>query len=252
MFFLASGLQFKELGSLLAAVRTPIAETVVGNLFISWFVGFIAGFLVSIPVGPINVTIINEGARKGFRWAFLIGLGAVHMEAIYCALSFAGLTTFFDSKVVKAFMELFSFILMLWLGLKYLRLHSVESTSPSADKVEEKLHPHSAFMTGFVRVLGNPGVLMMWLTLAATFTSHDWVDPNWGSKGLCIAGVGMGASLWFLMLSYLVSRRKNGFSTLTLLRMSKVSGAVLLLAAAYIGAKIVRLLYEYHQLRNNS
>ncbi|MDB6054710.1 MAG: Lysine exporter protein [Verrucomicrobiales bacterium] len=250
MLALRSVFNFSEVANTLTLAAVPLADTVVGNLLTSWFVGFIAGFLVSIPVGPINVTIINEGARRGFMWAFLIGLGAVHMEAIYCALSFAGLTTFFDSKVVKTAMELFSFNLMLWLGLKYLRMHAVESTSPSADKVEEKLHPHSAFMTGFVRVLGNPGVLMMWLTLAATFTSHDWVDPNWGSKGLCIAGVGMGASLWFLMLSYLVSMRKKGFSTRTLLRMSKISGAVLLIAAAFIGVKIVKNLYEYHKLRN--
>ena len=40
------------------------------------FTGFASGFLVSIPVGPINISIVNEGARRGFGWAFLIGLGA--------------------------------------------------------------------------------------------------------------------------------------------------------------------------------
>jgi threonine/homoserine/homoserine lactone efflux protein len=30
--------------------------------------GLVAGFLVSIPVGPINLTIVNEGARRGFKW----------------------------------------------------------------------------------------------------------------------------------------------------------------------------------------
>ena len=34
----------------------------------------------SIPVGPINLTILNEGARRGFKWAMLIGLGASVME----------------------------------------------------------------------------------------------------------------------------------------------------------------------------
>ena len=28
--------------------------------------GFIAGLLISIPVGPVNLTIMNEGARNGF------------------------------------------------------------------------------------------------------------------------------------------------------------------------------------------
>ena len=28
----------------------------------------------SIPFGPINLTILNEGSRRGYRWALLIGL----------------------------------------------------------------------------------------------------------------------------------------------------------------------------------
>ena len=45
-------------------------------------------FLLSIPVGPINFTIINEGARRGFKWALLIGLGASAMEVVYCTIAF--------------------------------------------------------------------------------------------------------------------------------------------------------------------
>ena len=44
--------------------------------------GLVSGFLVSIPVGPINVTIIHEGVERGFRWGFLIGAGSVLMESI--------------------------------------------------------------------------------------------------------------------------------------------------------------------------
>src|SRR5881296_4131784 len=87
--------------------------------------GFASGFLVSIPVGPINISIVNEGARRGFIWAFLIGLGATIMEVIYCAIAFAGFTSLFDSQVVKATMELVSFLLMLFLGVKYLLAHSL-------------------------------------------------------------------------------------------------------------------------------
>src|SRR6267154_1183013 len=84
------------------------------------FTGFAFGFLVSIPVGPINISIVNEGARRGFGWAFLIGLGATLMEVIYCAIAFTGFASFFDHGYVKAAMELFSFVFMLFLGIKFL------------------------------------------------------------------------------------------------------------------------------------
>src|SRR4029079_804038 len=52
--------------------------------------GFLSGFVVSVPVGPVNLTILNEGARRGFKWAALIGLGATFMEVLYCILAFTG------------------------------------------------------------------------------------------------------------------------------------------------------------------
>src|SRR6266404_8593698 len=116
--------------------------------------GFISGLLLSIPVGPVNVTIMNEGARRGFKWAGLIGLGATLMEVIYCAIAFTGFASFFSRGYVKAAMELFSFVFMLFLGLKFLLARSIPATTKIETQIEEKFHPHSAFMTGFVRVMG--------------------------------------------------------------------------------------------------
>src|SRR5437867_2531791 len=124
-------------------------------ILVSGFTGFISGFLLSVPVGPINLTILNEGARRGFRWAFLIGLGAVVMEVIYCAVAFTAFASFFSRGYIKAAMELFSFVFMLLLGIKFLLARSIPATNKIEAQIEQKLHPHSAFMTGFVRVMGN-------------------------------------------------------------------------------------------------
>jgi len=35
-------------------------------ILIAGLTGFISGLLLSIPVGPVNLTIMNEGARRGF------------------------------------------------------------------------------------------------------------------------------------------------------------------------------------------
>src|SRR5215831_727942 len=89
-------------------------------ILLAGLTGFISGLLLSIPVGPINLTILNEGARRGFRWAALIGLGATVMEVIYCFIAFTGFASFFSRGLVKAAMELFSFVFMLFLGVKFL------------------------------------------------------------------------------------------------------------------------------------
>ncbi len=212
------------------------------DYLVAVFTGFVSGFLVSIPVGPINISIVNEGARRGFVWAFLIGLGATIMEVIYCAIAFAGFTHLFDSRVVKATMELVSFLLMLFLGVKYLIAHSLPATTRSVETIEHRLHPHTAFWTGLVRCLGNPGVLLFWITISATFISHDWMDDTWQSKGMCLLGVTLGCFSWFTLLSFLVSRGHGRFSTNTLLRMSQVSGASLLIVSLVMGGRLVKLL----------
>src|SRR5437762_10391725 len=89
--------------------------------------GFLSGLLLSIPVGPVNLTIMNEGARRGFRWALLIGLGATAMELVYCFAAFTGLSSFFQRGYVKAVMELVSFVFLLFLGIKFLLVKSVHA-----------------------------------------------------------------------------------------------------------------------------
>jgi len=208
--------------------------------------GFISGLLICIPVGPVNLTIIHEGARRGFRWALLIGLGATMMEVVYCAIAFTGFASFFQKGLVKAAMELTSFVFLLFLGIKFVLAKNVAAPthlSAAADKLEERiegrLHPHSAFMIGSVRVIANPAVLLFWIILAANFISREWVEPTGASRFACVGGVAVGAGLWFTCLSYVVSLRHKQISEKTLLRLEHFSGIALLGLAFLHGANII-------------
>lgn len=210
--------------------------------------GFVFALLLSIPVGPINLTIMNEGARRGFKWAAFIGLGATVMEVIYCFIAFTGFASLFTGDFIRATMELGSFVFMLFLGTKFLMAKEIKGSAMSlgaaADRIEEKigerLHPRSAFMTGLVRVMANVGVLVFWILLAALFIKRDWVTPDWPGKLSCVTGVAVGTGIWFIGLSWLVSRGHGKFSEKTLLRMEHLSGVGLLVLALIHGAFIAR------------
>jgi threonine/homoserine/homoserine lactone efflux protein len=201
--------------------------------------GLISGLLLSIPVGPVNLTIMNEGARRGFFWAAMIGLGATVMEVIYCTIAFTGFASLLSGRVVKAAMELTSFVFMLYLGLRFLLAPRLLGNSRLEVRIEEKLHPHSAFWTGLIRVMGNPGVLVFWIILAANFVSREWVTPDWRGKLACISGVALGVGLWFFGLSWAVSLGHRKLSEQTLVRMEHCSGIALLLLAVAHGVHIV-------------
>jgi len=222
-------------------------------IVVSALTGYFSGLVLSMPIGPVNLTIINAAAQRGFKYAFIIGLGAASMDMIYCTIAFTGFSSFFGIRLVKTSMEVFTFAFMLFLGVKFLTAKTVmaptqfgAAASRIEKRIDEKLHPHSAFMTGFVRVMGNLGVLLFWIVLAAHFMSHEayftsyaWVDDSPVGKFACIACVVLGAITWFCALSYMVSR--HGFGRInerTLLRMEHFSGLCLLAIGLFDGANI--------------
>jgi L-lysine exporter family protein LysE/ArgO len=219
----------------------------LSSLLIPWGVGFLTGYLACIPVGPVNVTIINEGARLGFRHALFVGLGAVSMEMIYSGIAFASFAQLFTSTWMRAIMELVSFVVVTAIGLRYLRTREMPITPHSVEVFEQRLHPHTAFMTGFIRVLGNPATLLFWIAFAAASVSHEWVDERWSSKAAAVCGIGMGALIWFSKLGYAVSLGQSRFSTRVLLRTAHISGALLLAAGVFMGARLVVALAKHRQ-----
>jgi threonine/homoserine/homoserine lactone efflux protein len=209
-------------------------------------VGFICALILSFVPGPINLTILNEGAQRGFKWAMLIGFGASVMEAIYCSIAFTGFSSFFDHGVVKATLEVFTFVFLLLLGMKFLSAQSVRpstklgaATEKIEAKLEKKLHPHSAFATGFVRVMGNLGVLLLWIVLAANLMAHDWVADDFYSKTACVVAATVGFNIWFFGLSFVISRGYGRFNEKILLKLEHLSGLCLICAGLFDGGHIV-------------
>jgi len=219
----------------------------------SMLTGFFSALLLAIPVGPVNLTIINEGARRGFKWAVLITLGATTMEVTYCFIAFTGLASFLlTGEFIRAAMEVFSFVFMLALGIKFMMAKSVNlQLSATTDRIEaqleKKLHPRSAYMTGFVRVLANPGVMVGWFVLAANFISRNWVTPEFSGRMACVAGVGLGTILWFLVLAYTSSRGKGKFSEQKLVKIEHWSGIVLIIFALLDGVWISKQMVDHHR-----
>ena len=228
-------------------------------ILVAALVGFVCAVVFSCLPGPINLTILNEGARRGFKWGFFIGLGATTMDVIYCSVSFTGISQFIDHGFAQTLMRVMGFVFLLFLGFKFLFSNLLSKASPLdlaigklEERIEQKVHPHSAFATGFVRVAANLGVLGAWAALSATllstkafFSTAEWVDDTKPAKAACVAGVFTGTLLWFLFWSFLVSRGHGKFSAKSLLRLQHVSGLCLIVTAIYEGVRIAMHLAQH-------
>ena len=201
--------------------------------------GAITGFICAVPVGPINVAIMEEGIQSGRKQAFIIAIGALLMEMIYCIIAFSGFATLFSDKIILATVELISFLAVTFFGIKYLMINAVTVQGKRAKVVENRLSPHTAFWTGFVRVLVNPNVLLFWIMISAVLISNQTIQPEWKSRMACVIGAAIGIGSWFTLLVIGSARAKNRFSDKTLVKFSQISGVLLLLLSIVIAVRLI-------------
>jgi L-lysine exporter family protein LysE/ArgO len=216
----------------------------VENFLQPLLAGFICGFVVSVPVGPVNLTVINHALRKGFRDAFLIGAGAIAAETLYATLMLWGHASILDEPRVRTTLRVVAVVVITALGIRYLvfkpaRLDASEAT---AEKVEELWHHPRSFFLGFSLTISNFMLVVLWATLVTVLFAHEWVVPVRQSRLLCATGVFLGGLVWFFLLAFFVSRAHRRVKNETLLVLVRSCGVLFLGFAVLLAYKLFALL----------
>ena len=201
--------------------------------------GALTGFVCAVPVGPINVAIMEVGIHSGRTRALIIAFGALLMEMIYCVIAFGGFASLFEDPTIRATVELISFLAVTVFGIRYLMADTVTVQGKRARMIEQRLHPHTIFWTGFVRVLVNPNVLLFWIMISAVLLANGTLQAAWQSRMACAAGAGLGIAAWFMLIVLGSARVGNQFSDRTLVRFSHVSGIILLILSVVIAVRLI-------------
>ncbi len=213
----------------------------VEDLLRALLAGFVCGFVVCIPVGPVNLTVIRYALRKGFLPAFLVGLGAAGAEMIYAAALLAGHTTILDKPIVRDAMRVVAVVVIALIGIRSLlfKEEKVEARDAAvAERVDERWHHPRALVLGFVLTITNLMLLVLWATLTAFLFAREWVQPALSSRAACSAGVLLGCSVWYLALSFFVSLAHRRVSAKTLTVLVRACGVVFLLFAALLAYRL--------------
>jgi L-lysine exporter family protein LysE/ArgO len=214
----------------------------VENYFQPLLAGFLAGFVVAVPVGPVNLTVINQALRRGFGAAFLIGIGAMCAETIYASLMLWGHASILDAPRVVLVMRIIAVVVIAAMGIRYLLFKStrVEDSEVKAQKLDEHWHHPRSFFLGFALTISNLMLVVVWATVVTLLYAHEWVVPTRVSRMLCALGVLSGGSAWFLLLAFFVSRAHRRVKDLTLTVLVRCCGGLFLGFAAWLAWKLFR------------
>jgi threonine/homoserine/homoserine lactone efflux protein len=190
------------------------------------FIGVAIGLAVTAPLGPVNILVIRNAIRRGFTVAFLVGLGAVAGDVVYAAAAAYGVSwlSHLIADYARPLMIIGGVLLVVtgvWLARKRIALSAIESDEPQAAKVIGKM------LAAFGLTITNPGELFGFIAIFGTMSGVLRLHEDGARPPTVIAGVALGGLLWWLFLSFLVSRLKSRISEKALATISRWTGILI-------------------------
>ncbi len=190
--------------------------------------GLAIGALISAPMGPIGMLIIQRTLSKG-RWpAFFTGIGAALSDLLYCLLAGFGLSFITDIIERHQFaLQIFGGIVLAAFGLFLFRKNPTRTLKTA--EVDSRSY-WSDFISGFFLTVSNPLILFFIIGLFARFNFilPEFLIFHYIWAYLMIFG---GAMIWWYLVTFLVSKLRSRFNVRSLWLVNRIVGTVLMVMA---------------------
>lgn len=202
-------------------------------------VGIVTGFLICIPVGPINVWVVNTLIKHDFRSAFSIALGGSTMDFVYFMIILTGLSLFHFSPTTVLTLKLVGVLFLFLFGIKELL---VKKQNFTLDENIKKKAPKTAgfFLMGVAIYSSNPTLIASMSAIAAVIKSWNLFSFNFLNYFLLSFGLAMGSASWFYLLLKIVIKYKNRIPERFFINFSRVSGALIVIFSLYMAFNVYK------------
>src|SRR4051812_32401801 len=101
-------------------------------------IGAAAGAITGVPIGPVNVAVIDASYRHTLRRALAVGMGGALADCLYSALGVLGVTPVLVTyPSVRPLLLLASGIVLAGYGFLTARSQPVAPAAPAVDEARE-------------------------------------------------------------------------------------------------------------------
>jgi threonine/homoserine/homoserine lactone efflux protein len=208
-------------------------------MLIALIIGSIIGFLSCIPIGPVNVWVVNTLIKRDFNSAFAIALGGCLMDFIYFMVVLTGLSFFDFTPKIILFFKILGVAFLFLFGLKELL---VKSRNLNLDEQSEtnKTTLVGFFLLGVVIYSSNPALIVSMSALAAAIKSWNFFDYNLINYLSLSLGISLGSACWFYLLLKIVQKYENKIPQRFYANFSRVSGVLIVIISLYMAFKVYK------------
>ncbi len=196
--------------------------------------GLFIGFLSSAPMGPVGMLCIQRTLNEGKAHGLVTGLGAtigdmlIALLAIIAALGLGFSTEFIQQH--EGPLKVIGSVVLIAFG------YVVYNKNPSKNlaKVKEKTASYwTIFVSSLFLTISNIATLFLYIALFARFNVID-ADKPFGYDLITILFIGVGAFLWWLLVTYFVNKLRSRFNPRGLQIFNKIIG-ILLIGLGIVG-----------------
>lgn len=200
-------------------------------------IGVAAGALTGVPIGPVNVAVIDAAYRHTLRRAIAVGLGGACADGLYSGLGVLGVTPrlrLYPS--VPPILYAVSGIVLLVYGFFTARSQPVTPAQSEVPEVVDRSgEMWSGFRVGLALIVLNPAAIVTWVVIMGTM-----IPETTTVNGIfCSLGVMVGSFGWFALVAYLTRKGKHVLGDKAAW-IPRVVGIALMGYAVYLLAKAVK------------
>ncbi|MBL7972222.1 MAG: LysE family transporter [Prolixibacteraceae bacterium] len=188
--------------------------------------GILIGLLVSIPLGPIGVLVIQRTVNKSRTAGLLSGMGAALSDTLYAIIAGFSLTFILDFiRENEILFQTIGALVVLALGIH------IFFKNPVRDLRRNRLRGNTHFqdiISSFLVTFSNPLTVFVFL---AVFTSSGVaisLEQPYHSV-IVILGIFTGAFIWWFSLSGIVSLFRHKINLRILWWINKTAGAIIVI-----------------------
>jgi len=202
-------------------------------------IGVAAGALTGVPIGPVNVAVIDAAYRHTMRRAIAVALGGSIADGLYAALGVIGVTPVLNNYPgIPPILYAISGVVLLIYGFLTARSQPVAPASndpPASESVAMRKEMWSGFTVGLALIILNPAAIVTWVVIMGSI-----IPDGTALEGIaCAIGVMIGSFAWFALVAYLTQKGRQVLGDKAAW-IPRVVGIALMVYAAYLITKAVR------------
>jgi putative LysE/RhtB family amino acid efflux pump len=175
-------------------------------------IGIAAGALTGVPIGPVNVAVIDAAYRHTLRRAIAVGLGGAIADGLYAAAGVLGVTPVLKTyPSVPPILYAVSGAVLLIYGFLTARSQPVAPAQPvpeerPSESTMNRREMWSGFTVGMALIILNPAAIVTWVVIIGQIIP----DTTTAYEGIaCSIGVVGGSFGWFALVAHLTQKGKS-------------------------------------------